>query len=131
MRKYVTIIILGILLIASSGIINTSCKTPGAPKAVVYVIEVKENNVAWPVNMAEVKLDPPDGASQPDLIEYTQKPKLTDPNGKVTYDFKYEGIIKVVAQKYEGSILKCGQGVLILKEGETVQETVRLSECYE
>ena len=80
MRKYVTIIILGILLIASSGIINTSCKTPGAPKAVVYVIEVKENNVAWPVNIAEVKLDPPDGASQPDLIEYTQKPKLTDPN---------------------------------------------------
>jgi len=130
MKKYVTIILLAVMLFAVSGIINTSCKPPEKPKAVIYVVEVKEGNVEWPVNLASVRLMPPDGTSQPDLIEYNQKPKLTDPNGKVSYDFKYEGIIKVRAEKMVGSINMCGEGVLILKEGETYQEVVKLSVCY-
>ncbi|MCX6257253.1 MAG: hypothetical protein NTW49_05050 [Bacteroidia bacterium] len=128
MNRFIIILLAGVLFFTFSA---TKCKSPASPNAVVYVVKYDAQNKAWPVVNALVHLDPPEGTSQIDLIQYTQQPKLTDANGKVTYDFQYEGIIKVVATDSEGSIDYCGQGVLILQNGETCQETIRLSACQE
>ncbi|MEA3446692.1 MAG: hypothetical protein U9R19_18400 [Bacteroidota bacterium] len=116
------------MLLLFSGLFFQSCVDPDPPKAVVSVFRVDINDEQWPVPNCEVRLDIPEGTSQPELIEFASKPKLTDINGQVEYVFKYEGIITVVAKKGDGAE-SCGQGVLILKEDEVYQEDIRLSAC--
>lgn len=107
-----------------------SCVKLESPKAVIKVITVDENGTEWPVKDAEVTVDLTEGTSQPELIEYANKPKYTDINGEVEYSFTYEGIVKIKAEKGSGAN-SCGQGVLILKYNEIYQEKIRMSACYE
>ncbi|MCF8372841.1 MAG: hypothetical protein K9H64_14555 [Bacteroidales bacterium] len=116
------------LLIVFTGIFLSSCVVTDPPRAVVTVIRVDANDVKWPVPNCEVRLDIPEGANQPDLLEFAKKAKLTDINGQVEYEFKYEGIIPIVAQKGDGAE-SCGSGVIILKENEVYQVEIRLSAC--
>ncbi len=112
------------------GLLLTSCEEDTNPKAVIFVYKLDPNGNQLPVSNCEVTLDPPADATQPDLLEYTSKPKLTDIHGMVEYDFKYEGIIPVKAQKGDGAE-SCGQGVIILKVNEVYEESIRLSACYD
>ncbi|MCF8372839.1 MAG: hypothetical protein K9H64_14545 [Bacteroidales bacterium] len=106
-----------------------SCiKEPEPPRAVIMVYKLDQNGVKWPVGNCEVRIEITGGTSQPELIEYASKAKLTGHDGQVEYDFKYEGIVYVKAQKGDGKE-SCGRGVLILKEGQVCYEEIRLSAC--
>ena len=107
----------------------TSCEEDNPPKAIITVYTLTPTGEKLPVSNCEVTLNPPPETTQPDLLEYTSKPKLTDIHGQVEYEFKYEGIIPVVAQKGDGAE-SCGQGVIILKINEVYEESIRLSACY-
>lgn len=107
----------------------TSCKEDVPPKAQIFVYKLDPTGNQLPVSNCEVTLNPPADATQPDLLEYTSKPKLTDIHGMVEYEFKYEGIIPVIAKKGDGEE-SCGQGVIVLKMNEVYEESIRLSACY-
>ncbi len=104
----------------------TTCRTIEEPKAIIYVYEVDAAGNEWPVNNAEVWLDPPESASQPDLLNYASQKRLTNLSGEVEYEFKYEGIVQVKAEHSE----TCGQGVIILSYDNVYNERIRLSACY-
>jgi hypothetical protein len=108
----------------------STCRTIESPKAVVFVYKVDNAGKEWPVNNAEVWLDPPEGTEQPDLLDYKNHKKLTNAYGEVEYDFKYEGIVQVKAQQGSGES-SCGQGVLILSYDDVYRERIRLSACYD
>jgi len=122
-------IVIFVSFIASSFFL-TSCKEDVPPKAIITVYKLDPNGNQLPVSNCEVTLDPPADATQPDLLEYTSKPKLTDIHGQVEYEFKYEGIIPVIAKKGDGAE-SCGKGVIILKINEIYEESIRLSACYD
>ncbi len=126
-NSYFLIIVSALLLMSTS---FSACKELAPPKAIVTVYKLDPSGNKLPVINCEVRLDPPSGTTQPELIEYTNKVKLTDALGQVEYDFTYEGIITVIAQKGDGEE-SCGQGVLILKKGEVYHEDIRLSTCYD
>ena len=126
------LVILPMLMILFAGNLLTSCVDPEPPRAVITVYTVDQNDVQWPVPNCNVTVILPSGsegdASQPDLLEYADKAKLTDINGQVEYEFKYEGIIQIEARKGSGAE-SCGRGVIILKEDEVYEERIRLSIC--
>lgn len=126
MMKRLLVFIPVFLLLAGNFL--SSCADPEPPKAVVTVIRVDPQGEVWPVPNCQVRLDIPEGTSQPELLEYADVPKLTDTYGQVEYTFKYEGIITVIAENGDGA-QSCGRGVLILKEDEVWQEEIRLSGC--
>ena len=126
MMKRLLVILPVFLLFAAN--FMSSCSDPEPPKAVVTVVTVDPQGETWPEANCEVYIDIPDGASQPELIEYAEKSKLTDTYGQVEYDFKYEGILTVIAKKGDGAE-SCGRGVLILKEDEVYHEEIRLTGC--
>ena len=129
MKKIKTYSLLIIFAFIISGISMTSCEPDEPPKAVVTVFKLTPMGEELPVANCEVRLDPPSGTTQPELLEYMNKVKLTDIHGQVEYDFTYEGIITVIATKGVGEE-SCGQGVLILKNNEVTEERIRLSTCY-
>jgi hypothetical protein len=118
-----------VLMMTGTLFLFNGCYEREDPRAIIRVYTLDVNGQEWPVSNAEVRLDPPAGTSQPQLVEYSKKPKLTDINGEVEYSFKYEGIIKVVAQKGTGAN-SCGQGVIILSYDEVYRENIRMSACY-
>jgi len=127
LKSYSLLIIIAFII---SGISITSCVEHDPPRAIVTVFKLTPMGEELPVANCEVRLDPPSGTTQPELLEYMNKPKLTDIHGQVEYDFTYEGIITVIAKKGEGEE-SCGQGVLILKNDEIIEERIRLSTCYD
>ena len=127
-----TIRVLLLIIFASfmfGSLFLTSCKEDVPPKAVIYVYKLDLAGNELPVRDCKVTLNPPADATQPDLLEYTSKPLLTDYYGKVEYEFNYEGIIPVIAEKGDGEA-SCGQGVIVLKMNEVYEESIRLSACY-
>lgn len=125
MKKWFVFLPLFVLLVGS---FLSSCVPDDPPRAIITVIRVDQDDVKWPVPNCQVFLDIPELTSQPDLIEYSKKPKLTDIKGQVEYEFKYEGILPVKAKWGDGAE-SCGSGVLILKENEVYQTEIRLSAC--
>jgi len=122
-----------IILIAIFGVlIFNSCKKPAGPKAVVTVTK---DGVAQADAMVVVRADPNTstehgdvGHVRPDMREDGLKMSgLTNGSGAITFDFKYEAILRVYAYivpKKNDTIW--GEGALILKEDETYSETVIL-----
>jgi hypothetical protein len=108
----------------------SACVEDQNPRAIVKVVKMDSNGVEWPQNNAEVRFVLPDGASLPQLIEFSNKPKLTDMDGIVEYEINYDGIVKVEATFGTGAE-SCGQGVIIFTTNEVYQEKIRLSACYE
>ena len=101
---------------------------PDPPRAVISVYTVDDNGTRWPARNCEVRLDIPPGTSQNALINWATEPEMTDPNGQVVYDFLYEGILNVIAEKGDGAN-SCGRGAIILKEGSVYHEEIRLTGC--
>ena len=130
MKKLNSYFLLIVFTLILTGISVSSCKEIAPPKAIVTVYKLDPAGNKLPVVNCEVRLDPPSGTTQPELIEYMNKVKLTDAHGQVEYEFTYEGIITVIAKKGDGEE-SCGQGVLILKRGEIYEEGIRLSTCYD
>lgn len=128
MKNLLFLLTLVFLFVVSS--LSSCIKNPVPPKAVIMVYTLDQNGIKWPVNFCEVRLEIMAGTSQPELIEYASKAKLTGTDGQVKYDFKYEGIVYVIA-KIGGNPERCGRGVLFLKEGQVCFEEIRLSACEE
>lgn len=108
----------------------SSCVEDQNPRAIVKVVKMDSNGVEWPQNNAEVRFVLPEGASLPQLLEFSSKPKLTNMEGIVEYEINYDGIVKVEATFGTGAE-SCGQGVIIFTTNEVYQEKIRLSACYE
>lgn len=119
-------------------ILASSCKDPAPPKATITVIgtDKKGNEVYQEGATVIVKADPDThdehgnvGHVRPDLDSdvglYTKG--VTGAGGTVSFDFKYEAILRVYAYtvpKKNDTIW--GEGAIILKEDETYNETVYL-----
>ena len=104
---------------------HSSCNDPEIPKANISVVKKDASNVNFPVEGATVKVKPtaPDcNWSDVDTIQYT------DASGQVHFEFKYEMILDVEAEKqFDENLWYSGVGILILKEDETYLETIILS----
>lgn len=108
-------------------LILSSCKDPEKPKAIISVVIKNESNVNIPVEGATVRVHPtaPDcNWTIVDTIQYT------DASGQVHFEFEYEMILDVEAEKQysvDPPLYFSGVGILILKEDETYPETIILS----
>ena len=134
MNKFFLIPILLILAV----VFTNSCKKPSSPKATITVIgnDNKGNEVYQAGATVLVKADPDThdehgnvGHVRPDLDSdvglYTTG--VTGSAGTVSFEFKYEAILRVYAYtvpKKNDTIW--GEGAIILKEDETYNETVYL-----
>lgn len=125
-KSSLSVLILSLMMFAAF----SSCEEDQNPRAIVRVVKMDSNGVEWPQNNAEVRFILPEGASLPQLIEFSQKPKLTNMEGIVEYEINYDGIVQVQATFGTGAE-SCGQGVIIFTTNEVYQEKIRLSACYE
>lgn len=133
-RNY--ILIIGFLV----GLVFTtnSCKDPAQPKATVTVIGTDKNGneINQEGAIVIVRADPDThdshgnvGHVRPDLesSEGLTTRGVTDGSGMISFEFKYEAILRVYAYivpKKTDTIW--GEGALILKEDDTYSETVYL-----
>ena len=127
-RFYLISVIIGIFGL----VLFNSCKKPEPPKATVLVTK---DGVAQAGATVVVRADPNTstehgdvGHVRPDLREDgLNMSSVTDGSGQVSFDFKYEAILRVYAYivpKKNDTIW--GEGALILKEDDTYSETVIL-----
>lgn len=107
-----------------------SCVEDEDPMAIITVVQMDAYGQEWPVSNAEVRFVLAEGTSLLQLIEFAEKPKLTDISGQVTYTVQHEGIVKIQATHGTGEE-SCGQGVVIFADNEVYEEKIRLSACYE
>lgn len=119
MKKYTIIIS---LLVLTSTFYLSSCKKPSPPKAVITVLDYDKT----PVSDAEVTIY---SNQQNGYIDTETKQMdttdVTDDNGQVTFEFKNEAILQVKAVKQLSKNVNLeGDGVVILTQGETYNETV-------
>lgn len=119
---YFTAIFLVISFIAAL----SSCGKPERPKAVITVLDEQSN----PVEGASVTVTTDEG----NVVYFSTGAKfsetsLTNAAGQTSYEFQYEAIynVKVVKLRdYTAQNERQGAGVLILKEGKTCQERIRI-----
>jgi len=119
-------------------VITSSCKKPKEPKATITVIgNDKDGNEVYQAGATVIVKADPDthdehgnvGHVRPDLdsdVGLYEK-GVTGSNGTISFDFKYEAILRVYAYtvpKKNDTIW--GEGAIILKEDETYNETVYL-----
>ncbi len=125
-NKAAVILIVALLFI--SGYNFLSCKRPVPPKAIVSVVNEKNE----PVEGAQVVIRADSGRviylKSGMVLADTQ---LTDASGQISYEFRYEAIynVKAKTQKKVGGVMTTllqGSGVFILKEDETYSETVTI-----
>ncbi len=100
----------------------TSCKKPKSPTATITVL----NYAKEPVEEAIVTVY---SVEQNGHIDPEHKildtSNVTDENGKVTFEFKYEAILNVKAEKAISSKISLeGEGAIILTEDENYEETI-------
>ena len=118
--------------------INSSCKKPTAPKATITVIGADKNGkeIYQEGATVVVKADPDThdehgnvGHVRPDLdsdVGLYEK-GVTGSGGTISFDFKYEAILRVYAYTVpKKNDTLWGEGAIILKEDETYSETVYL-----
>ncbi len=123
-----------LILVSSIALITfSSCSDPVPPKATVTVRNGMENNGKEMNALLEgalvtVFIDPntgkpgyvdPDG--KVDVLE-----KSTDASGQCSFDFVQENILQVKAEYPLNGDTLYGEGVVVLKEDETYQETIYL-----
>lgn len=110
-----------------------SCKDPVPPKATVTVRNGMDNNGLVMNKLLEgaivtVYIDPNSG--KPGYVDPAGKVdkqvKTTDASGTCTFDFSLENILQVKAEyPFSGDTLY-GEGVLVLEEDKTYEETIHL-----
>lgn len=135
MNKY---FLISVVILISGIVFTNSCSKPTPPKAVVTVIGTDKNGNEIHQSGATVivRADPDThdehgnvGHVRPDLDsdEGMYANGVTDGNGTISFDFKYEAILRVyayVVPKKNDTLW--GEGALILTEDETYSETVYL-----
>ncbi len=110
-----------------------SCSDPVGPKATVRVLNGIEvdgfaMNIPLEGAVVTVYIDPNTG--KPGYVEPDDKVekmvKNTDASGECSFDFTLENILQVKAEyPFNGDTLY-GEGVLVLKEDKTYEETIHL-----
>jgi hypothetical protein len=108
----------------------TSCDdNPTPPKAIVTVIELIPTDTiptVKAVSNAKVWFTPPAGASQPDVVQFTQTPRLTDARGQVNYELKYESVIDYKVEHEVDGVKRFGFSTLIFSENEVYYDTIEI-----
>lgn len=122
-----------IMIVFVSTMALNSCGDPAAPKATVRVLNGMEvdgfaMNIPLEGAIVTVYIDPNTG--KPGYVEPDEKVekmvKNTDASGKCSFDFTLENILQVKAEyPFNGDTLY-GEGVLVLKEDKTYEETIHL-----
>lgn len=111
----------------------SSCKDPVPPKATVTVRNGMDNislemNAPLESAIVTVYIDPNTGKpgyTDPDG-KVEKQVKLTDGSGKANFDFVQENILQVKAEyPFNGDTLY-GEGVVVLEEDKTYEETIYL-----
>ena len=127
-----------LIVMAFVAVLGSSCKDPASPKATITVIGSDKNgNEVYQAGATVIVRADPDthdehgnvGHVRPDLDsdEGLYEKGVTGSGGTVSFDFKYEAILRVYAYtvpKKNDTIW--GEGAIILKEDETYNETVYL-----
>lgn len=127
MKKYATLLVIVIMAVISVSMF--SCKHEDFPKGIVTVM-MEEGDVQTPVKNAMVRIEPAltnnvGFVYKTDGTYVTEWEKETDEGGMVTFEFKYECIMKVTAwSKKSANDSLVGEGILILKTENTAEETV-------
>ena len=120
-----------LLIMVSVGVLS-SCKDPVPPKATVTILNGMDDGIEMNIPLEEaivtVYIDPNTGKpgyTDPDG-EVEKQVKLTDGSGKASFEFTLENILQVKAEyPYNGDTLY-GEGVLVLEEDKTYEETIHL-----
>ena len=119
-------------------VLLSSCKDPVSPKAEITVLYGIQNeglpDINTPVEGAIVTVYASSPDDKPGYVDPDNKieemVKITDASGHCSFDFPIENILQVKAEKPQkyGNVSDTlyGEGVLILKEDETDDETVHL-----
>lgn len=123
-----------IVMMFISGFGFLSCKEPVRPKAVVTVMDSEgKETIEGAEVIVHVNNDAKDRMQKVYLStgEVIADTTVTSAAGQVAYEFKYEAIYNVIARTVkivnkEKVVLKQGTGVLILKEDETCNETIKI-----
>ena len=105
----------------------SSCPDPEKPIANISVVKKNESNVNIPIEGATVRVHPTAPDCNWAIIDTIQ---YTDASGQVHFEFEYEMILDVEAEKQfsvDPPVYFSGVGILILKEDETYSETIILS----
>ncbi|MDD4149190.1 MAG: hypothetical protein PHE33_04110 [Bacteroidales bacterium] len=132
MNKILNIVIIAAIL-AGVVVFNYSCKPEDPPKAVVTVVD--EDNK--PVEEARVIVRAANSDSEHTVVYLLNESKpvadtqLTDAEGKVYYDFKYESIYKIEVTKQadrQHLFARRGVGVLILENNKTYETKIEVNE---
>ncbi|MBN2669244.1 MAG: hypothetical protein JXR60_08440 [Bacteroidales bacterium] len=105
-----------------------SCKDPEPPKAVVTVRNGFDENKV--VSSAIVTVYVGEQSGKPGYVNPDEKTiqdiQTTDASGQCSFEFKFENILNVKAElPFEGDTLY-GEGVLVLEEDKTDEETIYL-----
>lgn len=102
-----------------------SCNDPEKPQANISIVKKDASNVNFPVEGATVRIHP----TAPDCNwTYVDTIQYTDASGQVHFEFEYEMILDVEAERqFDENLWYSGVGILILKEDETYLETIILS----
>ncbi len=129
MKRLKHILSLFILLAILGGFLY-SCDEDKNPRAVVTVVYNKLTDTGFvqiPVGNARVWFNPPENASQPDIVKYVKVPELTDIRGQAEFETNTEAIIELIAKGEDSTgTTKEGAGVIVLLKNETYYETIIL-----
>jgi hypothetical protein len=105
-----------------------SCKDPESPKAVVTVKNGFDDNKLAEGVIVTVYVGPQNG--KPGYVDPDSKTakivKNTDASGKCNFDFTLENILQVKAEYPIPGDTLYGEGVLVLEEDKTYNETIFL-----
>lgn len=112
----------------------SSCKDPQSPKADITVYYGIDNedypDINTPVEGAIVTVYADSPEDKPGYVDPDNKieemVKITDASGRCSFEFPIENILQVKAELPIKKDTLYGEGVLILKEDETFEETVHL-----
>lgn len=123
-KRIFIIMILGLMLTLT---VN-SCKDPASPKATVTVRNGFENDALLEGAIVTVYVGSQNG--KPGYVDPENKikdiSKLTDASGRCDFEFNLQNILQVKAEFPVGTDTLYGEGVLVLKEDKTYEETVYL-----
>lgn len=120
------------VMLAGVVVFNYSCRAEDPPKAVVQVLDEE----GQPVEDARVVIRAPNSDNSHTIVYLLNEDKpvadtqMTDSQGKVYYDFKYEAIYKVEVTKSADNhnATRRGIGILILENNKTVESTIEINE---
>jgi hypothetical protein len=130
MKRIINIAVIAVML-AGVVVFNYSCKPEDPPKAVVLVLDEE----GQPVEEAKVIIRAPNSDNSHTIVYLLNEERpvadtqMTNSEGKVYYDFKYEAIYKVEVTKSadNNNPTRRGIGILILENNKTVESRIEIN----